>query len=379
MERVAFATLIGIGLLFTLAAFTTPFTWPLVFVISAVGVHVILGAFFISLVFDKIVASEASKASPRRAVVKPQEKVPPQKEIKLLKLTAQEEKKFNKVAKAEFTHFHVQPSSGDGGGHGGNLQVTATSAKGKKHFFLKPLDVSRPAELHNYEYINKTDACDDLRQHMIGVHGKVKIRNQETKEEHYYLVMDDACKDDDGKKWKTVSDTKLAGKIKGMNPIACRNEIKKTDRKKGLLDFLQMWFGCLTAPNFLVYKGQLRILHFWRSKENFEKSIEDAGIAHLKQLKDDLEKMEKAMEKSRVAFIGASVIILQEIDPSTGKPKIGGALKAKLIDPAHIQVPAAGANPVYTGSKGYQRRFDSNRIAMKAIIDTVDGLIKHPK
>lgn len=89
----------------------------------------------------------------------------------------------------------------------------------------------------------------------------------------------------------------------------------------------------------MIAKGPpvLRFFYYGQSKKNMLKILEKFNPEQLKRLKTQVESLKKCCEQSSIAFIGASLVILQneQKDPIV-----------KLIDPAHIVVRDADRNRI---------------------------------
>jgi len=282
-----------------------------------------------------------------------------------------------------FNDFCVTSSSEDKGGHGGNLKVRCKNQEGSPiHLFLKPLN---NRELANYKYLkalrdnpNNSLNVDDLTKYMVCAYGSIKLAGKE------YLVMHDASMNENGRKKTTLCDIKLAGWVEGIHPIASEEELEYTGDEKGTLDFAQMYLGSATAPHFMVASGPKygRLFNYKDSASNLKQSLKGKGSLQLIDLKEQLLKMQKALQSNRVALIGSSILINWDEDLNS--------FEALLIDPAHIQANPEDINytnivanvlntkQVFTGKDlEYKKRVESNQIAIKAIIDVVEAEIEY--
>lgn len=216
-------------------------------------------------------------------------------------------------------------ASQDLGGHGGTKLVTVNEGGQKHELFLKPKD---EVELRNYKIINQLDP--NLSKFMPRVYGEIRIDNKE------YLVMENTRKSQEGHGLKQLADIKLSGKIDGkseFNPIYDKNETVTTrGKEKGRLNAWQMGKGAALAPDgFMVAHGPkiARLFNYRNSSENLRKSLQNASSDNLLKLGKSLKEIQDVLDKSPIALIGASIILVEQEDQS---------IKALLIDPAHIQV-----------------------------------------
>lgn len=259
----------------------------------------------------------------------------------------------------------------DQGGHGGTLKG-ALEIDGNSHeVFLKPFD---GVEAKNYELIQKNSP--DLAKFMPTVHGLAT----DTKGRQF-LIMENTRVGSDQKELKQYGDIKIAGKVeglKGKNLICDQEEMMATrGRAKGRGDYKQMEIGANKAPGFMFYKdssllGKLgRIFNFKNSKSNLHDKLKEAKPTSqvIRNLVNDLSKLQSALSKSGVVLIGGSIIIVED-----GK----GGLKPKLIDPAHVQYDPSQKDKFgnsegiyYGGADVFKDRRESNKIGITNLIQAI--------
>lgn len=394
-EYVVLGILIALGAACVLGGFT-PIGWVFAIATVAVLVHFVPVGVATTKAVDEVSkkskrpnsqfkqTSQANfsskKASPKQKTAEGSSQ-PKWKSVKPQKITIKLETEQAQALSDTYQKKHsgwtlkeikLEPSSGDMGGHGGNLKgnATATSDTGETktaYFFLKPMpkDPGKQVEFKNNHYIN--EFCPDLSKYIAGGYSDLITINDTS-----YFVMDDAT---EGGKKEILGDFKLAGQVSGINPICSLNEVKGTDREKGLFNFMQMWLGVKTAPDYLAHVGGpavLRIFGYHRSKAHLEEALNGASVKQLHKLNADLACMHDALMRSKIALIGGSVILLKDKD---------GNFEVKLIDFAHIHVdPVDGpAAPVYKGNRdrqGFIKRQKSNAIAMRAFRRDISNLAR---
>lgn len=258
--------------------------------------------------------------------------------------------------------------SKDQGGHGGAIKIVP--AVQDQFLFLKP-KMADGAEARNYEVIKTNSA---LARWMPSVHGEVTVDNRP------FLVMENIRKSKNGADLTQLVDIKLSKQLDGlMNPIVSDAEMVHTrGKKKPLLTRLWMAFVSTIAPGYLITNGGIRLFDYILSKRILRKSLANISKEHLGKLIADLRSMKSDMEKSGIAFIGASVVLVHQDD---------GSVKPILIDPAHIQCSRAlapqikkalgqpeAAKVFYEGADNDYALFrKSNAGAIDAIIATIEA------
>lgn len=241
---------------------------------------------------------------------------------------------FSENKKITLTHENEKllGASQDQGGHGGTLKGPLEINGKTEQVFLKPFD---GVEAKNYELIQ--EHAPDLAKFMPQVHGLAT----DTKGSKF-LIMENTrlALDEQGqpKALEQYGDIKIAGKIPGLDNLICDQSEMQTTRgkSKGFLDYTQMKKGAEQAPGFMFYKDSAflgkagRLLNFKNSESNLHEKLMTAKPDKevLGKLITELRSLKLALEKSPIALIGGSIIIVEDGN---------GGLKPKLIDPAHVQ------------------------------------------
>lgn len=257
----------------------------------------------------------------------------------------------------------------DLGGHGGTVKGNYNG----KPVFGKPMD---PVEYLNYQTIR--DHASDLADYFPGIEGRTK-RN-DGKE---FMVMENLRMDENGNEVIQLADIKIAGHVEGLdNPIYDPGETRHTRGKvKNRANAWQMEYGAKSSPGYMIAEDSKffgkagRLRNYARSEELLKRSLSNHSKEQINGLIDDLKKIKKAMKKSPIAFIGASIIFLKNTE---------GKLIPKLIDPAHIQVDPRRTDikdtRLYRGDHDkYKLQKQSNEVGIQALIDALVSISSDKK
>ena len=308
--------------------------------------------------------SSSIHTQPQPAIQKPQQ--PAAEQTQTAAVEAE-----NDAVLAAVKNADLQKIGGEGG-HGGFMKGTVTVDGQERSVFLKPLD---KAESSNYAFLQK-NASSKLQEFMPRVYGKVDRDGKE------FLVMQDLYSG--GR--KQIADVKLS-----KGGIVSQDEMQATRGKpKKLTTWLRMTLEPKLSPGFMVAQGakwQRTFLYFRSDSALKEKLGAGVDTKKLEKLSGKLGELEAAMEKSPMAFIGASLFIFKDKN---------GDYSVHLGDPAHAQV-KPGVNSeiqdLYHGASNsgdpvkdtqnkaaeFSDRITANRDSIQAIRKTIDTKIAEEK
>lgn len=242
-----------------------------------------------------------------------------------------------------------------GGGKGGFRQVTIEIDGKKKKLFLKPIDTH---EFSNIRFIH--DECakskdESILKYMPRVYGRFGD----------YMVMED-LRDAPNGEWQQKADLKIS-----LGSQSDPEELEATNRPKGLLEKGLMQFQDNNASLFLALdrsKLQRTRNAIAGSEQIFKNLLLDLSPEVLPKLLDQFKELEKLLDNSPVAFIGASIFVFVSPD--------GKDIKIRLADPAHcIARPLAATedrNIFFSRNpQSFQDRLNHNKHAIKAMAAVV--------